>query len=161
MGNPAVAYRPWVIILASPGLVTLEPHRILEAKHPFTRGEIGDVRQIRTQKGDEPMGEKVIFGSPHQSPRHLCLKLVTESSFCVFLVKSAGKFERDRGKNKYCARVGVHKTGKKTKTRSWSGLMILVGHWCRKAKCCPGKGPLQLFCAELKRLIQCLIAKKT
>ena len=76
-------------------------------KASFHRGEICDIRQIRTQKRDEPMGEKVIFGTPHQSLSHLCLKLVTESSFCVFLVKSGGGTERDRAKTKYCAGVGA------------------------------------------------------
>ena len=66
-------------------------------KESCHRGEIRDVRQIWTQKGDESMGEKVIFG------------------LCVFLVKSEGQIERDRGENKYCAGVGVE-TVKKTKT---------------------------------------------
>ena len=60
------------------------------------------------------MGEKVIFGTSHQSPRHLCLKLVTKSSFCVFLVKSGEEIERDWAKNKYCAKVEAEMI-KKTK----------------------------------------------
>ena len=35
-----LAYRPWVSIPASQGWVTLEPHRTLEAKHPFAGGRL-------------------------------------------------------------------------------------------------------------------------
>ena len=40
----------------------------------------------------------VIFGTPHQSPCHLCLKVANKSSFCVFSGKSGGEIERNREK---------------------------------------------------------------
>ena len=136
-----IAYRPWVKIPASQGWITLESQRTLEAKASFHRGEICDVRQIRTQEGDEPMGEKVIFGTPHQSPRHLCLKLVTEFSFCVVSVKSGGELSGIRGKSSTVREL----ERKRSKRWTWSEVRSLVGYWCRKGKCGPRKGPLQLF----------------
>ena len=135
-----IAYRPWVRIPASQGWVTLEPHRTLEAT--FHRGEICDVRQIRTQKGDEPMGKKVIFGTLHQSPRYLCLKLVTESSFCG-AEKSTGW--RGTDKRRMMKILAREFEWNRRKRRKIVEIKIMVGYWSGKVSLGPCKGPLIFF----------------
>ena len=79
------------------------------------------------------MGGKVVFGTPHQSPCHLYLKVANESSFCVFSGKTEGEIERNR-ENPSTARELERERSKRQKTRSWCGVEILEVKWRGKSK---------------------------